>query len=277
MKLAKVFGVLIALAGVGVLAIVAAPSVFGQAVDPAHLRAEQRALTVLAGRGAEIGVYVRDEDAGVTIDEVRPDSPAEKAGLKKSDVIVEFDGERVRSARQFSRLVQESAPGRKVKATILRDTQKKDVEIALSENRRADVFIDGDRLRDWLGDLGDRLDRLQPFNFNFDFDLPEIATGRRLGVSVQELTDQLSAYFGARQGVLVSAVTEGSPAARAGLKAGDVITSINGERVHSREDLMRGLRDATGDKVDLGIVRDKKESTVTATVEASSRRRGIRL
>jgi len=173
--------------------------------------------------------------------------------------------------------VQESAPGRKVKATILRDTQKKDVEIALSENRRADVFIDGDRLRDRLGDLGDRLDRLQPFNFNFDFDLPEIATGRRLGVSVQELTDQLSAYFGARQGVLVSAVTEGSPAARAGLKAGDVITSINGERVHSREDLMRGLRDATGDKVDLGIVRDKKESTVTATVEASSRRRGIRL
>jgi serine protease Do len=273
MKLLKVVSVLVVLAGAAALAVVAAPSVFGQ--DRSD-RPERRSPTVLAGRGAEIGVYVRDEDAGVTIDEVRPDSPAEKAGLKRSDVIVEFDGERVRSARQFSRLVQESAPGRKVKATILRDKQKKDVEIALTENRRADVFIDGDRLRDRLGDLGDRLERIQPFNFNFDFDLPEMMSGRRLGVGVQEMTDQLSAYFGAKAGVLVTSVSDGTPAARARLKAGDVITSINGERVRSREDLVRGLRDAKNDQVEIGIVRDKKESTVKATIESPRRRSSIR-
>lgn len=271
MKLVKLFSVLVTLAGVGVLAIVLAPSVFGQE------RPERRAreLTVLAGRGAEIGVYVRDESAGVTVDEVRSDSPAEKAGLKANDVIVEFDGEHVRSARQFSRLVQETAVGRKVKATVLRDKQKKDVEITIPENRRADLFIDGDRLRDQLGDLGDRLGRM-PFNFDFNFDFPEAASGRRLGVQVQEMGDQLSSYFGAKQGVLVTSVTEGSAASRAGLKAGDVITSINGTRVHSRDDLTRGLRDTTNDKVDIGIVRDKKESTVTATVEQPRRRTIIR-
>jgi len=271
MKLLKVFSVLVALAGVGVLALVYAPSVIGQE------RPERRAreLTVLAGRGAEIGVYVRDENAGVTVDEVRSDSPAEKAGLKTNDVIVEFDGEHVRSARQFSRLVQETAVGRKVKTTILRDKQKKDVEITIPENRRADLFIDGDRLRDQLGDLGDRLGRM-PFNFDFNFDFPEAGSGRRLGVQVQEMGDQLSSYFGAKEGVLVTSVTDGSAASRAGIKAGDVITSVNGSRVHSREDLTRGLRDTKDDKVQIGIVRDKKESSVTATVEQPRRRALIR-
>jgi serine protease Do len=270
MKLIKLVGVLVVVAGAGILALVYAPSSFAQ-------ERRDRELTVLAGRGAEIGVYVRDEDAGVTIDEVRPDSPAEKAGLKRSDVIVEFDGEHVRSARQFSRLVQESAPGRRVKATVMRDKQKKEVEIALPESRRADLFIDGNRLRDRLGDLSDQLDRLPPFNYNFDFNLPEMISGRRLGVSVQALTDQLSTYFGAKDGLLVTSVTDGTPASRAGLKAGDVITSVNGERVHSRDDLLRSLRDAKNDKVDLGIVRDKKESTVTATLDAPLRRRGFRI
>src|SRR5690349_13335730 len=70
-----------------------------------------RDFMVLAGRGAEIGVQVAEgKETGVEIREVRPDSPAEKAGLKRDDRIVVFDGERVRSVRQFSRLVQETPP-----------------------------------------------------------------------------------------------------------------------------------------------------------------------
>ena len=90
---------------------------------------------------------------------------------------------------------------------------------------------------------------------------------------MQPLTDQLSAYFGVKEGVLVTSVTDGSPASRAGIKAGDVITSVNSERVGSREDLVRALRDASSDRIELGIVRDKQERTVTATIE-SQRRRG---
>jgi S1-C subfamily serine protease len=105
----------------------------------------------------------------------------------------------------------------------------------------------------------------------FSGDFPGMLSGRRLGVSVDELTHQLAEYFGAKDGVLVTAVTDGSAAARAGLKAGDVITSINGASVTSRDDLVRGLRDASED-VSIGIVRDKKESTLKAKIEPPARR-----
>ena len=76
-------------------------------------------MMVLDGRGSQLGVMVSDVDAkaptgGVKIDEVNEDSPAEKAGIKAGDIVVEYDGERVRSARQFTRLVQETPEGRTV-------------------------------------------------------------------------------------------------------------------------------------------------------------------
>lgn len=274
MKMLKLAGIATATLVLVAFALALAPSVHGQGPN----QPDDRALMILAGRGAEIGVRVADAtERGVVIEEVQPDSPAEKAGLKQKDVIVEFDNERVRSTRQFSRLVQETPPGRTVKATILRDGRQQDVQITPSEGRRTGVFRDGDVMRhfgdlDQLRELGRLGGQLAPFNFNFDFDFPGVLSGRRLGVGVTALTDQLAQYFGAREGVLVTSVTDGSAASRAGLKAGDVITSINGRAVRSREDLVQELRDATGDEVTIGIVRDKKETTVTAKIEAAPRR-----
>jgi S1-C subfamily serine protease len=278
MRILKVLSVLVALAGVGVLALLAAPSVYGQRAEMPRARS----LTVQAGRGAEIGVTIGDvasaekgpaQVSGAVVEDVQADSPAEKAGLKQGDVIVEFDGEHVRSARQFTRLVQETAPGRTVKATLVRDGQRKDVEITPDEARhgRDDVLLDGQRLRDSLGDLGRFTDRMLPFNFdggNFSFAFPGHDGRGRLGVSVEELTPQLATYFGAKDGVLVASVSEESPASRAGLKAGDVITKVNNEPVRSRDDLLRLLRDVKDGDVTIGIVRDRKESTVTAKIEA---------
>jgi len=288
-RLLQILTFCVVLAGAALLALVMAPSVHGQRDD----RFERpRALSLLAGRGAAIGVSVRDvmpaeaggqPQPGVLIDEVRPDSPADKAGIKRGDIIVEFDGERVRSARQFSRLVQETTPGRTVTAAIVRDSGRSSVQITPNDERRGDVMVSGDfgdHMRDLGRDLGRLGDRLPAFDFNFDFDLPAFATGRRLGVAVDELTSQLADHFGAKGGVLVTSVTEGTPASRAGLKAGDVITSINGARVESREDLLRTLRDADRDARDgsadlnIGIVRDKKESTVKATVDSRQQPRG---
>src|SRR6266540_4554688 len=255
MKLLKITGVFVALAGVAVLALVAAPFDSRALAQgrPERDLPERRggALTVLAGRGAEIGISIADGSNGVVVEEVRPDSPAEKAGLKRSDVIVEFDGERVRSARQFGRLVQETPLGRTVKATVTREGQRQDVQITPTEDRGSAMIFDGDRIREQMGDLAGRFRD----NFNFDFDLDGRMSGGRLGVTVQELTKQLADYFGAKDGVLVTAVTDGSAAARAGLKAGDVITSINSRAVASREDLVRSLRDADGDEVTIGFVR----------------------
>ena len=281
MRLLKTLSVLVAIAGVGVLALVAAPAIYGQRPGDAQRRA--RELMVLPGRGAQIGVSIRDVEpaeaerqkiqAGVFIEEVRPDTPADKAGMKSSDIIVEFDGEHVRSARQFSRLVQETVPGRTVKAGIVRDGQKKDVQITPSADSNADgfgVLLDGGRLRERLGDLADRLPSL-----DFDFTVPGPAATGRLGVSVAEMTMQLANYFGAKEGVLVTGVTDQSPAARAGLRAGDVITSIDDKRVASRGDLVRALRNVGEGEVTIGIVRDKKESTVKVTIETDRAARPV--
>jgi len=281
MRLVKVFGALVALLGVMALALVVAPAVVGRggwralAQDRDRDSRRSNQMTVLAGRGSGIGVHITDRaEGGVVVDTVESESPADKAGIKRSDVIVEFDGEHVRSARQFARLVQETPTGRTVKATITRDGQRRDVQITPDERRGGDVMVMGggdflgDYMRDFGRDFGRLGDRFSNFNFNFDF--PALS-GRRLGVTVEELTGQLADYFGAKDGVLVTAVTDGSPAATAGLKAGDVITTVNGDRIGSREDLVRALRDTTNEDVKIGIVRDKKESAVTAKIEAVRR------
>jgi len=90
---------------------------------------ERPNVMVLDGRGAQLGVMVIDVDpkaapGGVKIDEVNDDSPAEKAGIKAGDIVVDYDGERVRSARQFTRLVQETPEGRSVAIGIMRDGKK---------------------------------------------------------------------------------------------------------------------------------------------------------
>ena len=289
MKMLKVSSVLMVLAGAGVLAFVALPSAGGHFDSRLLAQGRQtdgperrtRALTVLAGRGAEIGVSIRDVEpsrtssapagGGVVVEEVHSDSPAEKAGLKKADVIVEFDGEHVRSARQFTRLIQETAPGRAVKTTVLRDGQRKDILITPTEAHGWGEMQIRPDVDTWVGDLGRLRDRLTPFNFeggNFPLALPRLDGRGRLGVAVEELTPQLATYFGAKDGVLVASVSEDSPAARAGIKAGDVITTINNEPVRSRDELLRLLRDVKdGGDVTIGMTRDKKASTVTATLE----------
>ena len=241
--------------------------------------------------GSQLGVMVSDLDvkdgAGVKVDEVTADSAAEKAGLKAGDVVVEFDGERVRSARQFTRLVQETPDGRTVKIAVLRDGKRQTLD-ATPEARSFswNMDIDGDRIRREI----ERGMQQIPQRFEYRFD-PDMIPGirsmsrGRLGVTVESLSPQLADYFGVKDGgALVSAVTRDSAAEKAGLKAGDVITSVNGEPVRDADSLSREIGDATGTELSIGIVRDKKETTLKATIETrrpdrprASSRPGLRL
>jgi serine protease Do len=219
------------------------------------------------GGGRQLGVTVSDpkatesKDGGVRIDSVTDASPAAKAGLKAGDLVVEYDGERVRSSRQLTRLVQETPEGRPVRIAVLRNGQRQTVE-ATPEARDTPWYgeIDGDRIRREVerGMQGARDFRLEP---------PGMRTSRgRLGVSVESMTPQLAAYFGARDGgVLVSSVADDSAAKKAGLKAGDVILTVNGARVTDPQALVQELSNAGGE-ITLGVMRDRKETTVRATL-----------
>jgi predicted metalloprotease with PDZ domain len=90
---------------------------------------------------------------------------------------------------------------------------------------------------------------------------------RRLGISVIPLSDQLAAYFGVKEGALVSEVSSGTPAATAGIQAGDVITAVNGRTVLSPGDLVREVREAeSGATLDVRLTRNRKEMNVKVTL-----------
>jgi len=247
-------------------------------------RGRPRDTVLLDGRGSRIGVMVRDLEAaevtatvpgGVRVDDVDRGSPAEKAGLNAGDVVVEYDGERVRSARQFTRLVQETPEGRPVTLAVLRDGTRQTLT-ATPEARGFswNMDIDGERLRREVergmrGLEGLREFRMDPPAFDFRFDPDTGPMGRgRLGVTLQSLTDQLAQYFGADSGgALVTSVREASPAAKAGLKAGDVITTVNGEAVRDAGDVRSRIGRASDDEVTIGYLRDRKAATAKATLE----------
>jgi serine protease Do len=180
---------------------------------------------VFGGGGAQIGVSIRDFNddelkagkatTGVVIDDVETDSPAQKAGFKAGDIVVEFDGERVRSTRQFTRLVQETVAGRSVTAAVTRDGQR----LTLNVEPRAGGSL---RFFDGSGDFSFAMPAPKvapPMVMKRDFLPPDfeslVGASGQLGMSVDELSPQLSEYFGTKEGVLVTTVRDAS--AHAGL------------------------------------------------------------
>jgi serine protease Do len=211
---------------------------------------------------------------GAFVADVEKGSPAEKAGVMTGDIIVEFDGERVRSARQLSRLVRESADDRTVRVAIVRDGNRRNVDLTPASNRGWFTMPDLSRVERQLEEAAR--------NFEFRYDGPggrgfgswAGPTRGRLGVQLMPLTDQLATTFGVKGGVMVTSVDADSPAGKAGLKAGDIITTVNGRTVDETSDVLDEVRRADdGGMVALTVTRDRKELKLTATMPARERPR----
>jgi S1-C subfamily serine protease len=114
------------------LVLVIAPAVRGQDLGPD--------LLLLRGPGAQIGVIARsvlvvegtsqEVMEGAVIEEVRPNSPGLRAGLRKDDIVINFAGETIRNAAQFLRAVRDTPPGRTVRATIVRNGSRREIVIS---------------------------------------------------------------------------------------------------------------------------------------------------
>ena len=103
--------------------------------------------------------------------------------------------------------------------------------------------------------------------------------GTRLGITIEPLTGQLAEYFGVKsgRGILVTEVNANWPAAKGGLKAGDVITAIDGKKIENIETLVEAITEKEEGPITLTILRDRTEQTVTVTLEkrrATTRPRG---
>jgi len=248
------------------------------------LRRADPQLRVFRTGGSSIGVTIRDVTSddvakakldgarGVFIESVRDGSPASRAGFRTGDIMLEYDGERVRSVQQFTRLVEETPAGRMVRAVVNRDGGRQTLDVTPES---------GTSLPELSTRRPDRgADILRNFNFNVDNLAPEIRTlvsPRQLGVTLETLSEQLETYFGVTNGVLVSNVQADSPASAAGLRAGDVITQVNGRRVEAPNDVSQAVRTANaGAAIDLTVMREKKELKLKATLPERRRVSGGR-
>ncbi len=205
--------------------------------------------------------------AGAIVTHVQENSPASKAGLQKGDAIMEFDGVRVRSSAELRRLIRETPAGRTVEMKIVRDG-KTQVLSAKLQGESESFFSKGLTIAPPAVTIPDIHIPPQAFSL-YGFNR---AT---LGISGDDLTSQLAEYFGVKQGkgVLISEVTKGGAADKAGLKAGDVIVQVDGKPIDGVDDLRSALNDNFTDdtrKVSLTIVRNRQEQTITAELTRTS-------
>ena len=215
--------------------------------------------------------YRVNQVRGVGVIQVVKDSPAEKAGLRKDDVILRLDGENVSSVRKLNRLVSELSPDQSVRVSISRGGSEQEVTATIGKrtNTMAQNLLGGEpRIFKWEGPEFKNFKWDNRNNFPFNNDGGDMTfllnNSRRIGVSTMSLTKQLADYFGIAdgKGALVTAVTEDGPAAKAGVKAGDVITAVDGEVVDSPGDISRVINRKKEGDVTLTIIRNKSQQTI---------------
>jgi serine protease Do len=223
-----------------------------------------------AGRRGYLGVGVMEltdervkalnlkDDQGLEVRRVNPDSPAAKAGLKESDVILELNGKPVDDIQQFIRTVSETEPGSKVNLTIWRNGARQNVTATI-EARPENA---------WMADPGMPMMPPQPQFPPFEaFPIPGSA---RVGFEGESVSGQLADYFGVHQGVLVRSVVAGTPAERAGLKAGDVVVKVNGTPVTNPREISAMVRMSRKKNVSMTVVRNKREMSLSVEVSGDS-------
>jgi serine protease Do len=286
-----VFGlVLVALPSHSAPAQVPAPPDHAVIIQDESRAPEAKSFEISIGEGSWLGVETNEvssqrakelklpAERGVVLEKIVSDSPASKAGLKENDVVTEINGQRVEGASQFRRMIREIPAGRTAQITVWRDGRSQSVTVTMGK-------ADGGN-RVWSSTAPGAT----PGGFAFVMpDLPEMPVlpeisldggvlttpHPRLGIDAEDLNGQLGNYFGAPEGegILIRDVASGSVAEKAGLKAGDVIVSLNGERIRSVGDLRAKLGPRESDKattVRLGVLRNKSEISVSVELPAAS-------
>jgi serine protease Do len=204
------------------------------------------------------------DSQGVVVMNVGDDTPAAHAGIKASDVIVEFDGQRIHGVDQFMHVVRETPPNRKVTIRVIRAGAAQTLNATLTAQvavRNEDYFelqMPPMPRTPW--------DEVPPVPFVFMPPMPQPVLAWRqtsIGIEGEALTGQLAEYFGVKEGVLVRSVLRNSPAEKAGLKAGDVIVRVAATAVKSPQSLSREVASLVNDKtpVTLTAVRNRRETS----------------
>jgi serine protease Do len=258
-----------------------------------HAEGEARRAVeiVRLGGGAYLGVSLEEvdkdevarlklsEERGALVKSVEKDSPAARAGLKVDDVVVRFQSETIQTAAQLARLVRETPAGRTVALDVVRGGAVQKLSAKVEERKSP---LRG--VQEWSFKMPEPPDVPQ-----FHFEMPEVPMPpdvprlmwrsrgpRKLGIEYQEISDQLAKYFklAADQGVLVTRVEEDSPAAKGGMKAGDVILKLAGAAIKDGEELRDAMRKAEpGQEIAVTVQREGRPVELKVKLASEQPRR----
>jgi serine protease Do len=286
-------------------ALVAPPRTQGATGEQEESRTRRVEVFRGAGAGVRLGIELEDvdkaevsrlklaEERGAVVLRVEEGSPAARAGLRKDDVILEFQGEKVQSAVQLARLVRETPPGRTVSIAVMRGGATERLSATLEEGHG--------RVR--VGDFDMPMPPMPPMprmapeppevpepplpplaprrrsadrSFTFEDMNPGIGGPRRLGIEFDEVSGQYAKFLQAPSdhAVVVTSVLEGSAAAKAGFKAGDLILRFGGHSIHDASDLRGEVHRSEGGKeLSVSVQRDGKPVDLKVTLAPRGERR----
>ena len=224
--------------------------------------------------------------SGARVIDVIEGSAADKAGLKAKDVITYFNGEKIETAKQLDKIVEDMNEGQDVTFKALRDgmemtfkakleeMENKGYSYNFSDDEDGDNFVwhfsdDEEGTVNWFSDDGIEKEIIvnNMHKGPMAFFENESNKGGYLGIEAKNISDQLRDYFDVKHGVLVEKVLPDTPAEKAGLKAGDVITFIEGRKIEDYNDLIRTLNYYNpNEKVEIEYVRKGSENNVDVTL-----------
>ncbi len=241
---------------------------FGHAMDEGDTSSSKAWLGVstsdMTARLAK-SMHVKTTE-GALVKDVMEDSPAEKAGLKEDDIIVEFNGAKISDSDDLLDAVRKSKPGTSAAVVVSRDDQRKTFQATLGKTS------------DWS--TWHSFPDIPPVP-DIHVAVPRFTMSTAVnsyGLWIRDLNKQLGNYFGAPggRGVLVEEVEEGSPADSAGFKAGDVIIKVQNDDVAHTRDIWDALEDMkNGETASVDVIRKGNSQKLSLRVE-EPRHHGMR-
>jgi len=215
--------------------------------------------------------FYENEEGDFEVIEVEKESPAKMAKLEVGDIILQIQGKDMTSGEMFVREIRSRKPGQTIALKILRDDKEQDIQIRLGEYTEEDAWREMEQRFPRLFVPEPRkvfeAEPRQKLKLGFE-------TRKYIGVNLEALNPELAEYFGVKEGkgLLVGGVGEDTPAAKAGLKVGDVLVKADGKDLAVTSDLSRVLQEKEkGDKIKLEFYRDKKKRSVEVEVAEEER------
>jgi len=253
-----------------------------QAPRIAHLLHEHNPFLLFVGSQGYLGVDLADidnekaqalklkETRGALITLIDHDAPAGQIGLRVNDVVIQLNGQAVENAEHLRHMLREIPAGRKTTLLISRDGNPQTLAVELADRKAMEQAV-------WnkIGTSNSGLNH--PYGMGIfsgngslpgGFHLPFFGSSLNVGALVEPLTSQMAEYLGVPSGLMVKQVTHKSAADVAGLKAFDVILKVGSDPIATSSDWERSLHANQGKQVQIVILRDKKQQTVTLQVDS---------